>query len=311
MIPTNFRSALPRVTRFDVLNAAVSALRDGVNSLYNLYLVTRLGFDPVQIGWILSTPSMCALVGQVPLGFLYDRLSRPGLAMALGAAGLGVIGLVLGVVDQPSFWLVAILQGAFGLATSTLSAGLPALTVNRYAGEALGRRLARNEVCAKVGNLSTLAAAGIISQYFSLKCIFVMMPVLAVVVILFGLDADARIERKGVARPSGQWLKSPAFYLFGFITLLLYFSNTAGLPIFEQTFGPTRPDSGAGWIAGVAALTPGRGDVDHLGAGQGSLDPRVGDGVERGLRWHRVATGCVVVGARSRRCWSRARSWTD
>ena len=67
-----------KVDHFDLLNVAISSLRDGLTPLYNLYLVNNLNFSPTEIGWVLGASSASTLVAQMPLGYLYD--ARTGRA---------------------------------------------------------------------------------------------------------------------------------------------------------------------------------------------------------------------------------------
>ena len=236
----------------------MSALRDGVSSLYALYLVNGLGLDANQIGWILSGSTAASLIGQIPLGYLYDRVHRKGLVVAAGALGMALASLIIGFGHAPSFAVVFCAQIFFGLSVSTLSAGMPALTVALTKDLHLGSRLVRNELFAKVGNLSTLAVAGYLANVRSLRVIFVMIPVLAVPVIWLALTAPAS-DAPVVTRPKirGAWRASPKFYWFVAVTFLFYLTSSAALPVFEQVFAPTQSDGGAAWIASVTALTMG------------------------------------------------------
>ena len=254
------------ISRFDLLNASVSALRDGVSSLYALYLINGLALNPLQIGWILSSSTAASLVGQIPLGFMYDRIHRKGLIVAGGALGMVVASAIIGFGSTPSFRVVLFAQIFFGLSVSTLSAGMPALTVAITKDLHLGTRLMRNEVFAKIGNLSTLALAGYLANGFSLRVIFVMIPVLAAPVIWLALAAPSSEPVVRVrANLRGAWLSSTKFYWFVAVIFLVYLTCSAALPIFEQVFAPAHAAGGAAWIATATALTMGTVTVTIFG----------------------------------------------
>ena len=247
-----------KVSRFDLLNSAVAALRDGLGPLYNLYLVNNLGLDPSQIGYVMGASSAAMLVAQVPIGYLYDRMKRKGLLIAAAAGGMLVGALAFRANAQPSFALTMGIQILFGVATSALALGIPALTVAVTDDEHLGGRMARNEIFAKGGNLATLAVAGVLTHIWSLRMIFLIWPLLAVPAIALALTSKSK--KKALKRQ--KWSRSaltssPTFYWFVAAVFLLYLANTGGLVLFEQIFAPAHANGGAEWIALVSALAQG------------------------------------------------------
>jgi MFS family permease len=146
-------------------------------------------------------------------------------------------------------------QILFGVATSALTLGIPALTVAVTDDEHLGDRMARNEIFAKAGNLATLAVAGVLTHVWSLRTIFLLWPMLAVPGIVLGLAAKSK--KKAMKRQKwsrGALTSSHNFYWFVPAVFLLYLANTGGLVVFEQVFAPSHANGGAGWIAMVSAL---------------------------------------------------------
>ena len=74
----------------------------------------RLGLDQAHIVVLMASFSMGSLLMQWPIGYLSDRIDRLYALIGLGAAILGVAGVLLGVSGHTPFAVLAILLAVFG-----------------------------------------------------------------------------------------------------------------------------------------------------------------------------------------------------
>ena len=249
-------SQFRHISRFDLLCSAVAALREGVAPLYNLYLVSSLGFTPIEIGWVLASMGAAQLAAQIPMGYLYDKLDHKGLPIAASAILMFIASATMGFADKPSFQLTIFAQILFGIGLSGLMLGIPALTVATTEEDQLGGRLARNEAFGKTANFATLGIVTLLTYVQSLKSIFLVWGLIAIPV--FGLSLFMPKGQK--ARWQFRWPR-PAMRAAGslpwfvLVVFLLYFANTGALTIFEQAFAPTHFDNGAPWISAATVVS--------------------------------------------------------
>ncbi len=74
----------------------------------------RLGLDQARIVVLMASFSMGSLLLQWPIGYLSDRVDRLYALIGLGAAILGVAGVLVGVSGRTPFVVLAILLAVFG-----------------------------------------------------------------------------------------------------------------------------------------------------------------------------------------------------
>lgn len=249
-------SQFRHVTRFDLLCASVAALREGVAPLYNLYLVSSLGFSPVEIGWVLAAASAAQLAAQIPMGYLYDKLEHKGLPIAGSAILMFIAAAAMKVFDAPSFALTIFVQILFGIGLSGLMLGIPALTVATTPEDRLGERMARNEAFGKTANFATLGIVTLLTYLGSLKAIFLFWPLLAIPTFILSFFMPVGQKSRWQFRwPRPAMRAAGALPWFVLVVFLLYFSNTGALVIFEQAFAPDHVDKGAPWISAATVVS--------------------------------------------------------
>lgn len=238
---------------FDLLNSVVAALRDGVMPLYNLFIVSQLGLTPVEVGWLMTASSVATFVSQTPVGFIYDRARSVREPLAVGLVGLaGASALMYYAAGRPIEYLFGV-QILYGIASSILSQGIPAITVSETPVRRLGNRIARNEIFSKCGNLCALSLAGYLAAAYSLRVVFVIIPVLTVPALYLILRRSEEKPRARREKVGGLRVSFDVGVLIA-VTALLYFANSSALLIFEQLFAKARPADAAKFVTGGAAV---------------------------------------------------------
>ena len=249
-------SQFRHVTRFDLLCSAVAALREGVAPLYNLYLVSSLGFTPIEIGWVLAAMGAAQLAAQIPLGYVFDKIDRKGLPIAGAAILMFIAAATMGVVDKPTFTLTIFVQILFGIGLSGLMLGIPALTVATTDEDKLGERMARNEAFGKAANFATLGLVTLMTYLGSLKSMFIIWPAIAIPTFFLALIAPRGQKAKWQFRwPKPAMRAAGSLPWFVLVVFLLYFANTGALTVFEQAFAPGHYDNGAPWISAATVVS--------------------------------------------------------
>jgi MFS family permease len=74
----------------------------------------RLGLDQARIVLLMASFSMGSLLLQWPIGYLSDRIDRLYALIGLGAAILGVAGLLIGVSGRTPFVVLVVMLAVFG-----------------------------------------------------------------------------------------------------------------------------------------------------------------------------------------------------
>ena len=218
----------------------------------------------MQVAWVVAAQSIAMFALQILLGYVFDHLRRKRLLLAVGAVGLAAAAVLMGIAEHPTITYVVGVQILFGGALSLLALAIPAITVAETEEDELGNRMARNEVCAKIGNLSALATAGLLSRFIPLRQVFFMIPLLAVptlgLVAWHGAGPKGR-AKKSKPRRSFRVKPSRGGLVLCVVVFLLMLGETGAITIFQQAFGKANPGA-ASYVAwamgfGQACVTVG------------------------------------------------------
>jgi len=77
------------------------------------YLKNHLGFEPVQVGWIMAMPAIAAMVAPFFMAYVADRAISAERLLAVCHALAGILMLIL--YRQDGFWPFLLLYFAYGL----------------------------------------------------------------------------------------------------------------------------------------------------------------------------------------------------
>ena len=122
------------------------------------------------IGFALTISTVSSLISQVPAGAFIDSIDDKRRAVLLGAIGVGVAALLLGLTPaKPVVYLAQALQG---LGSSLIAPGIAAMSLASVGEAAFSERLGRNARFASIGNGLNAGVMGLAGSYFAPASIF-------------------------------------------------------------------------------------------------------------------------------------------
>lgn len=84
-----------RNARLYLLNSAIIGVAFGIHRLLFNFYILSLGYDEIMAGRLLTTSSLVALVGALPMGYVSDRIGRkPAMVMSNLAICISMLGIV-------------------------------------------------------------------------------------------------------------------------------------------------------------------------------------------------------------------------
>ena len=165
----------------DRLNFFLAALQSGFGPFVAIHLAGR-GWDPADIGFVLSAGGIAGLLMQVPAGELLDLAQSKRAVVAAGSFAVAAAALILGL--SPNFAAVlgaSLMQGATG---GVLALGVAAITLGLVEPPAIAERFGRNQRFAALGALAAAAIMGLIGDFLSTQDIFYASAACAIPVLL-------------------------------------------------------------------------------------------------------------------------------
>jgi MFS family permease len=163
------------------LNFTVAAMQAGFGPFVTVRL-TASGWNPGQIGIVLTAASIASVAAQVPSGFVIDQL---GARRALAATAIVASVVALLMFDiAPLFPLVLaaeVIQGASGVG---LSLAITAITLSLSRQKHFGERLGRNVRYAAGGVVLGTAGLGLAGNWIGPNAVFLMAALFGVPALL-------------------------------------------------------------------------------------------------------------------------------
>jgi MFS family permease len=196
-----------------------------------------------NIGLLLSTGSLAALMSQLPGGELLDMSRSKRFLVALGASVVAVSALVIALWPTlPVVFVALVLQGLTG---GFLGPAIAAISLGLVGHTALAERLGRNQRFASAGAVAATAIMGAVGYYLSYPAIFFASAALALPLLLALVDihsADVHFGRAcGQADhhaptppPRAERLslwKNRSLLIFAGCLFLFQFANASVLPL--------------------------------------------------------------------------------
>jgi MFS family permease len=160
---------LDSLRALDWLNFFLAALQSGFGPFVAIHLADR-GWEPANIGFVLTAGGVAGLLMQVPAGELLDLVQSKRALVATASVVVALAALILGL--RPTFSTVlaaSIMQGAMG---GILGLGVAAITLGLVEHKAIAERFGRNQRFAAIGGLAAAAIMGLIGDFLSTQDIF-------------------------------------------------------------------------------------------------------------------------------------------
>ena len=224
-----------------------------------------LGVPTDALGWLVAAGQLGYLIGLIALVPLGDRFDRRRLiALHLGLVGIGMVAVAV----TPTAWLAysgLAFSGLFAVVVQTTVAYAAAVSTPAERGRTLG--FVTSGVV--VGILGSRLMAGVLTDIWGWRSVYVVLAVLAVMlgtVALLALPSDVRPPTRRyteLVRGLGHLLTDPAFVSRGVIAFFLFASfgtlwSGMALPLASAPWHLTETQIG---LFGLAGLTGALGAV--------------------------------------------------
>src|SRR3979411_2712868 len=234
-------------------------VQTGFGPFIAVYLTTQK-WTQVEIGLVLSSAGLLALIGQLPGGAIVDAARSERLVAGLAVATIGIS--ALGYAAWPIFPVVVIAATLHAAASCVLGPAIAAISLGLVGPLAIGERLGRNARFASLGNGTAAAVMGTCGYLVSSRSVFLVSFILAIPAWL----ALARIREREIdaaqahgavvrevpdARATSvlNLMRQRPLLIFAFSVLLLQLANAAMLPLMAGGGASRSSPWGAGLIA--------------------------------------------------------------
>jgi MFS family permease len=235
----------------DWLNFLLADVRGGVSPFLAIYLMSSQHWDAGSIGIVLSIAGIATVTAQSPAGAIVDSVTWKR-ALVMGAAIMVALSVVF-MVLVPTFWPVAIAQGALGVAEAVFPVAISAISLGIVGRKAFPRRIGRNEAWNHAGNVVAATAAGLAGWLIAPSATLWIAATLALssafaarFIDPSAIDHDvARGEEEGQDGEPGSlrliWENKPLMWFTAAITLF-HFANAAMLPLAGEKLSMGHPE---------------------------------------------------------------------
>jgi len=219
----------------------VADIQTGFGPFLSVYLTTQK-WTQVDIGLVLSIGSLASLIGQVPGGWVVDRVQSKRRVAALAVIGIGVSALLIALT--PVFATIAAAKLLHVAASSVLGPAVAAITLGLVGHASVGPRLGRNARFAATGNGLAAGVMGACGYFVSAQAVFFVTAFLAMPALLAlrqirehdvdpiradgGIDASETNQR---AASLGRFVRRPGLIVLVGCVLLFHLANAAMLPL--------------------------------------------------------------------------------
>ncbi len=251
--PGNMAGATPAMGRslgaLDGLNFFLADVQSGLGPFLGIYLLTVPGWNPADIGLVLTVGGLVGLVVQTPIGALIDKTLHKR-ALIIVAAVVTAAGAFM-ITVQPSYSVIAAAQVVTGIAGTVFPPAIAAVALGLVGAAAYTYRTGRMQAFNHAGNVVGAIVFGLAGYLITIKAGFWFAAGTAILVVIATLMINPRLIDNDVARglipggpgteaghkkPSGfkVLLESRPLLAVCAATLLWQLANGAMLPLTGQ-----------------------------------------------------------------------------
>lgn len=233
----------------DGLNFFLADVQSGLGPFLGIYLLTVPGWNPADIGLVLTVGGLVGLVFQTPIGALIDK--TPHKRTLIIVAAIATAGGAFLITVQPSYSVIAGAQVVTGIAGAVFPPAIAAVALGLVGAAAYTYRTGRMAAFNHAGNVVGAIIFGLAGYFITIKAGFWFAGAVAIVVVVATLMIDPRLIDNDVARglvpsepggrdrtkrPSGfkVLLESRALLALCAATMLWQLANGAMLPLSGQ-----------------------------------------------------------------------------
>jgi MFS family permease len=235
-------------------------LQTGWGPFVAVYLTSQ-SWTQFDIGLILTVGTLSAMVLQIPLGALVDRVPSKRLLATIAVISIGSSALLLAL--WPTFSVVLIAKVLHAIASCLAGPVLGAISLGLVGHNLLSIRLGQNARFLSLGNAIAAGLMGGVGFYFSNRAIFVFtaaltLPTLIALAQIRPADINPDLARGGSPNQEGRAFSrtlasvmcNHSLILFASIIILFQLANAAMLPIMAGSLTTRLPD----WATAVIAM---------------------------------------------------------
>jgi len=239
-------------------------VQTGFGPFIAVYLTSQK-WTQVDIGLVLSTSGIIALIGQMPGGALVDWARSERLVA--GVALTGIAAAALSYALLPIFAVVATAAAIHAAASCVLGPCIIAMSLGLVGHAAIGERLGRNARFASIGNGAAAALMGAVGYFLSPRWVFfvtaaLLIPALLTLGQIRPREVDPELAHGGVEAkpdhapaPIGTLLRRPPLFILAACVLMFHLSNAAMLPLMGSVL-TTRSAQWATVLIGACIVVP-------------------------------------------------------
>ncbi len=237
----------------NALNFFAADVRDGLGPFLGVFLQSK-GWDPGEIGLVMTIGGLAGMVATTPLGALVDRLQSKRLLLIVAAVAIVIASLV--TLALPTFTAVAASQTFNGIAAAVVAPAIAGITLGLVKQKGFAHQMGRNEAFNHGGNVFAALLAGALGYAFGFGAVFGVMAAMAIVAVVAtwfidpqeidyraarGLDEDTDETAAGFS----VLLTCAPLVVLALTLLLFHLGNAAMLPLLGQAIAAHGGDPSA------------------------------------------------------------------
>jgi MFS family permease len=236
----------------DWLNFFLADVQGGLGPFLAIFLTSSQHWNPGQAGIVLTLGGVATVLARSPAGALADATVHKRALIA--SAALAVAAAAAAIAVYPQFWIVAIAQGASGIADAVFPVAISAISLGIVGRKLFTSRVGRNEAWNHAGNVASAIAAGLAGYFIAQGAVLWIIAVLSVAscVAVYGIDAKAidhdvargeEVGQDGTPEALQLLLTNKPLLWFTAAITLFHFANAAMLPLAGEKLSVGKPDS--------------------------------------------------------------------
>ena len=251
----------------EATNFFLADVQTGLGPFLAAYLAGA-GWQPGQVGVVLTLGAIVAVAVQTPAGAVVDRVRSKRLLLVIASMVLACGAVLLSWTVAP--WAVYTSQLLIGGAGPFLAPTLAAVTMGMVGRELFDRQFGKNQSFNSGGNVFCALLIAGTSKLFGNRAIFMAAAVLTIPTVLSvlrirGEDIDYELARGGVsateepAKPEGSVIRTllgdRALLTFLVCAFFFHFANAAMLPQLGEMLSNGSKASAAPFMSACILVT--------------------------------------------------------
>jgi MFS family permease len=181
------RESIPQPSRqslraLDALNFFLADVQGGVGPFLAIILTATYHWSPADVGIAMSAAGVATVAAQTPMGALIDALRQKRLLVVLASMliSIGCVGMAL----YNSVFVIVGAQTLLGVAGAVFPPAVAGVSLGLVGHSYMDRRTGRNQSFNHIGNVVTVALAGLLGQFIGSAWIFYTVAIMGVASII-------------------------------------------------------------------------------------------------------------------------------